>query len=102
MFVPAIVVGFALIYVIAHMVPGREDGAYNVHEFASLPVSFEGRVQPFDSLARNSLRVLSGRETLAVAGTTKRMPAARWLLDVIARPEKAEDYEIFRICFELD
>ena len=33
-------------------------------EFGELPVMYEGRVKPFDTLARNSPRILSNRETL--------------------------------------
>ncbi len=40
--------------IVAVMLP-RKDGIYHVREFARLPVLLNGRIQPFDSVARNSL-----------------------------------------------
>ena len=40
--------------IVAVVLP-RSDGAFHVREFARLPVLLNGRVQPFDSVARNSL-----------------------------------------------
>ncbi len=67
-----------------------------VEEFGSLPLMFEGRVKPFDTLARNSLRILSKKETY-VDTSGNRQPAIYWLLDVIARPEVADKHAVFRI-----
>jgi len=33
----------------------KKDGEFHVREFGRLPVLLNGRVQPFDSVARNSL-----------------------------------------------
>jgi cytochrome c-type biogenesis protein CcsB len=57
---------------------------------------YEGRIKPFDTLARNSLRVISGRVTF-VDDEGRKQPAIRWLLDVIARPEAAEQHRVVRI-----
>jgi cytochrome c-type biogenesis protein CcsB len=57
---------------------------------------YEGRIKPFDTLARNSLRVISGRVTF-VDDEGRNQPAIRWLLDVIARPEAAEKHRVVRI-----
>ena len=35
-----------------------------VYRFAELPLVYEGRVKPFDTLARNTLRVLSDSEDI--------------------------------------
>ena len=67
-----------------------------LEQFGKLPVMFEGRTKPFDTLARNSLRILSRRETYRDAEDRKQ-PAVRWLLDVIARPDVADRHRIFRI-----
>jgi len=40
--------------IIAVMLP-KPDGEYHVCEFGRLPVLLNGRIQPFDSVARNSL-----------------------------------------------
>ncbi len=75
--------------------PLKVAGEYNLTSFAKLPVSGEGRVKPWDTVARTSLLVISGKQTLAIDSVQQ--PAIRWLADVIARPEKARDYPIFRV-----
>ena len=48
-----------------------------------------------DTVARNSLMIMSDRQTLTMRGV--RYPAAWWLLEVMARPQIANSYDIFRI-----
>ncbi|GMQ80255.1 MAG: cytochrome c biogenesis protein CcsA [Planctomycetia bacterium] len=72
------------------------DGAMRLDEFGQLPVVYEGRVKPFDTLARNCLTILSDKQT-AKDRSGKRQPAVRWLLDVITGTGDARRYKIFRI-----
>jgi ABC-type transport system involved in cytochrome c biogenesis permease subunit len=76
--------------------PVKLDGGFDLATFSKLPLSFEGRVMPLDSLARNTLRVISGRAAYR-PGQGPAVPAIAWLADVMANPEKAEQYPIFRI-----
>ncbi|MFM7070579.1 MAG: cytochrome c biogenesis protein CcsA [Planctomycetota bacterium] len=84
---------------------------FDLTRFGQLPVLEKGRVKPLDTLARNTLRVISNRETFLDA-TGKSQPAIRWLIDTItekAPPSKpasssenepeivANDYRVFRI-----
>ncbi|MDA1164099.1 MAG: cytochrome c biogenesis protein CcsA [Planctomycetota bacterium] len=76
--------------------PSYESTQANLQEFGKLPLVYEGRVKPFDTLARNSLRILSNRETYKDKnGDTQ--PAILWLLDVIANPSAAREHRVFRI-----
>jgi ABC-type transport system involved in cytochrome c biogenesis permease subunit len=68
----------------------------NIYAFGQLPLVADGRVKPFDTLARSSLRVAANRETFRDSAGT-RQPASRWLLDVIANPAQAEQHRVFRI-----
>ena len=78
------------------IMPSYESNEANLHEFGKLPLVYEGRVKPFDTLARNSLRILSNRETFKDKnGDTQ--PAILWLLDVIANPAAAREHRVFRI-----
>ncbi len=63
--------------------------------FGALPVLNGGRVKPMDSLARNSLLILSGKQTLRV--NKKRLTAGEWLLDVLFRPSVADAAAVFEI-----
>lgn len=76
--------------------PSYESTEANLHEFGKLPLVYEGRIKPFDTLARNSLRILSNRETFKDENGDAQ-PAILWLLDVIANPEVAQDHRVFRI-----
>ncbi len=68
----------------------------DLYRFGKLPVAHDGRVKPFDTLARNALRVISDSETVVDLHGNKQ-PAIRWLLDVISQRPEANDYEVFRI-----
>ena len=79
-----------------------------IHEFGQLPLAYEGRIQPFDTLARNMLTVLSGKgevaraEPLQAADSSTipghpQVPAIQWLLDVIADTRAAQDYRVIRV-----
>jgi ABC-type transport system involved in cytochrome c biogenesis permease subunit len=93
--------------------PKSEPGKMDLYAFGALPLAYEGRVKPYDTLARTSLRAISGRETFRETPKdenpnkslyelfTKKGPpshsAIEWLLDVIADPAKAAEYRIFRV-----
>src|SRR5205823_2306893 len=68
---------------------------FDLATFGTLPISYEGRVQPLDSLARNSLKIVSSRETATLDGEGQ-ISAIRWLADVFGRPDKASDYPVIR------
>ena len=59
-----------------------------------VPVTYEGRVQPLDSFARNTLRQLRHYETVT-DGKGKSQPAIAWLADGMFGAEDFEDYATF-------
>ncbi len=76
--------------------PGDSVGEMKVREFGRLPLVYQGRVKPFDTLARNSLLIISDRQTF-VDDDGNRQPAIKWLLDVISHSPAAGDHKVFRI-----
>ena len=86
---------FCLVFLILAARPERDDGPYALREYGALPVSYQGRVKPFDTIARNTLLILGGRQS--VEHGDRRISAREWLLDVLSRREVAFEYEIFRI-----
>jgi ABC-type transport system involved in cytochrome c biogenesis permease subunit len=71
-----------------------------IYEFGKLPVQYQGRVKPYDTLARNTLQYLSGRQEVIKEdsnGKKQRTPAIRWLLDTISDAPAADDHRVFRI-----
>ena len=65
--------------------PPSAPDPYDFAGFGRLPVVSDGRVLPFDSLARNTLRIISGHDTLERDG--KKIQAVQWLLDGFAEAE---------------
>ena len=76
--------------------PDPKGEEFALYEFGKLPVVYQGRAKPLDTLACNSLHILSGRTTFADADG-RRQPAIRWFLDLITRPEVAAQQRVFRI-----
>ncbi|HET6881716.1 MAG TPA: cytochrome c biogenesis protein CcsA, partial [Pirellulales bacterium] len=76
-----------------HRTPSRE---MQLDRFGQLPLVYEGRMKPFDTLARNSLRVLSDREYFRDTHD-KKQSAIKWLLDVITDAPDLENYRVLRI-----
>ena len=76
--------------------PEADPDAAVVAAFAQLPVSSGGRIKPWDSVARDTLTTLSGRSTVETAGG-ETLPAATWLLDLLARRPGWDTAEAFRL-----
>lgn len=83
--------------------------AYDVEGFSKLPVLLGGRIQPFDSVAKNALLILRGKTTVPLTekpreemgffelAKVRKLSAMEWLLEAMARPELADTRYIFRI-----
>ncbi len=92
---PLLVTAGCLLYVLAAGRPQKYDSPFDFTTFSRVPLSYEGRVMPLDTLARVSLRVISGKSSFTDNG--KKVPAIQWLADTIGRPDKAAAYQVFRI-----
>lgn len=71
--------------------------SFDYEAFGKLPVSFNGRFQPMDSLARNSLLQIREKQSLYLKDEKRSMPAIEWLAEVMMTPEKADKRKVFRI-----
>lgn len=85
----------AVAAVIVTASPHSIDSPYDLDTYATLPVSYKGRVKPMDTVARNMLLMLSGRQRLeheeAVISPTQ------WLADVLSDRQVAQQYAVFRV-----
>lgn len=82
------------------MVPTPKDGEMDFYAFGQLPVAYESRVKPFDSMARSTLAAISHRQTFKMDlndDEESSKPAIRWLLDVMTRAKGIEHAQVFRI-----
>jgi cytochrome c-type biogenesis protein CcsB len=81
--------------------PKENDFAFNA--FGRLPVVFNGRVKPLDSLARNALLQLREKQTLNLEPGKewyqhpKIIPATEWLASVMLNSAVADDWPAFRV-----
>jgi len=76
----------------------RNDSGFNIEKFSELPVQVGGRIKPLDSVARNTLLILSGRQyTITPEGT--KISSIQWFMDLCMQPELADTYRIFKIEF---
>ncbi len=74
----------------------KPKSAFDLTTFGRIPVVANGRTKPLDSVARNTLLLLQGRQRLVTpAGTT--LAPTEWLLDVFFRPQLADTYKHFEI-----
>jgi cytochrome c-type biogenesis protein CcsB len=86
--------------IVAVLLPKKE-GQYHVQEFGRLPVLLDGRLQPYDTMARNALLQIRSTGSVPLeqghSGTPRTLAAAPWLLEVMTRPDAADTRPIFLI-----
>ncbi len=99
---PWIIVAVFACWVLGSLQRPPEKG-WAFREFGRLPVVFNGRTQPLDSVARNSLLQLREKQTANLEpgkdwyAHPKIISAIEWLLGVMAKPEEADAWPVFRI-----
>ncbi|MGI9429129.1 MAG: cytochrome c biogenesis protein CcsA, partial [Bythopirellula sp.] len=107
--VPALVLLIFAGYVCGRArVPKLPATEMQLHQFGELPVAYNGRVKPLDTLARNALTILSGKGSLEVeeenpnwfrqlTGLKAKQPAVYWLLECVTESPESYEQRIFRI-----
>lgn len=76
--------------------PRAKQGEYDLSSFSRIPVLVGGRIKPIDTVARNSLLIMRGKQTLRLEDGTK-LSASRWLADVLFNPTVADGYPVFAV-----
>ena len=96
-----IVFGIAALVLLGGLRSSKVDSDFDLEAFAELPVQVGGRIKPLDSVARNTLLILSGRQKVVTdEGVT--LSPIEWFLDLTMRPELADTYPVFKIEFPDD
>lgn len=85
----------ALFWIGAGFRPVQPNDPYDLRSWGALPVQSDGRIKPLDSVARTTLLVLHGKQT--VRSPEGKITALQWLWKVVYAADGADAYEIFRI-----
>jgi ABC-type transport system involved in cytochrome c biogenesis permease subunit len=103
-FLPWLFLAFFGVEIAMVVLPKRE-GALHAAEFGRLPVLFNGRIQPFDSIARNALLQIRSTGDVPLEQLPswqfwrhpKKLRSTEWLLEVMFRPDAANTLPVFLI-----
>jgi ABC-type transport system involved in cytochrome c biogenesis permease subunit len=93
---PWIVVGVCALWVLAAGRSPRDKTGFHLAEFGRLPVLLNGRVQPMDSVARNTLLQMRSRQSVhdETEGT---IPAIAWFAELTMKGEGSGNRKAFRV-----
>jgi ABC-type transport system involved in cytochrome c biogenesis permease subunit len=95
-----IFVPFFFSWFLSESLPSKD---FDFHKFSKLPVVFDGRLKPMDSLARNSLLQIRQTQTLDLEPwkswneKQKNISAIEWLANVMMNPSVADEWPVFRV-----
>ncbi len=77
-----------------------DNSTFDLNTFGRTPVLLGGRVKPLDTVARNTLLMLKSKQRLQVEdseGKKRTVQPIEFLLDVLVKPEIADQYAIFKV-----
>ena len=96
-FLPWIILAVAAACIAANWLPrktAKDD--FDFTRFGEIPVLVGGRVKPLDTVARNSLLIIHGKQELRLEDG-QRLSAIAWLADVLFNAPAADQYRVFLI-----
>ena len=107
---PIVLVVIFALYALSKLRPPRHEGNFDLITFGGLPVQEKGRVKPLDTVARNALLVMRGKQTVPDGPdvgyfeklfygkkSPRYLPAIEWFAELTLRPQQADGYKVFRI-----
>ena len=124
---PTILLSLFLLYIGYSLIPPKVKNGFDHVTFGSLPVLLNGRVQPMDSVARNSLLQIRGQQDVPLDGNSatgwgdlwkmqeegagklsyrawwqfgkhpKKLKPSQWLMEVLMKPADSDNRFIFMI-----
>jgi ABC-type transport system involved in cytochrome c biogenesis permease subunit len=74
--------------------PKTAKNDFNFTKFGKIPVLVGGRIKPLDTVARNSLLIIHGKQELRLENG-KRLTAMHWFTDVVFNAPVADQYPVF-------
>ena len=97
---PFLITAVMAAWFVSTLLPKR-DKSFAFSQFGQLPVVFNGRVQPMDSLARNSLLQIREKQEANLepwkGASAHMISASEWLAYVMMKPTVADEWPVFRV-----
>jgi ABC-type transport system involved in cytochrome c biogenesis permease subunit len=94
-FLPWIIPVVAAVLILPYWVPPKTaTNDFDFSGFGKIPVLVGGRVKPLDTVARNSLLIIHGKQELRLE-SGRRLKAMQWLTDVLFNAAVADQYPVF-------
>jgi ABC-type transport system involved in cytochrome c biogenesis permease subunit len=94
-FLPWIILAVAVLCIAASWLrPKTAKDDFDFSTFGEIPVLVGGRIKPLDTVARNSLLIIHGKQELRLDGG-KRLSAMQWLTDTLFNAPVADQYPVF-------
>ena len=94
-FLPWIILAVAAVLILPYWVPPKTaTNDFDFSGFGEIPVLVGGRVKPLDTVARNSLLIIHGKQELRLE-SGRRLSAMQWLTDVLFNAPVADQYPVF-------
>ncbi len=90
-----LVVAAAAAFVLAPLAQHDTRSGFAMQKFGRLPVLLNGRIKPLDTVARNSLLIIHGKQT--VATEHGELTPIDWLTEVMMKSGEADRHKIFVI-----
>ena len=95
-YLPWVVLVLGFFYAGQNLVrPDKIDSPFDFSTLRSIPVSAHGRTKPIDTVARNNLMILSGRQSLRK--DEGKRSAIEWYFELLTNPSEAVTRRVFRI-----
>jgi ABC-type transport system involved in cytochrome c biogenesis permease subunit len=94
-FLPWIILAVAAACIAANWLPSKTSkDDFDFGNFGQIPVLVGGRMKPLDTVARNSLLIIHGKQELQLEDG-KRLSAMQWLTDTLFNAPVADQYPVF-------
>ena len=90
-----LIVAAAMAFALAPLLQRDTRGGFAMQKFGRLPVLLNGRIKPLDTVARTSLLIIHGRQTLGTDHGS--LSAIDWLAEVLLKADDADSRKIFVI-----
>ncbi|MEI6322752.1 MAG: cytochrome c biogenesis protein CcsA [bacterium] len=94
---PWIILAISLLWIASNSrLPKNISGELDLVTFGKIPVLSDGRIKPLDTVGRNALLIIHGKQSLKLADG-RSIDSTRWLADVLFNAPVADQYPSFVI-----